>query len=218
MDVQAKDVDRSRTAAERSAQAAIAIAEAAKRTAAASEESAQLSKRSVEIGVDSLIAQTRPYVEVVEARYDVSSSGIIFDARNSGNTTAYGLFSRYWMEFGKWTSRNNSFNRRCRSGEFISVEPEDLPSHASRHYQFATVLGMSSDPHERYLPCWPRIEKGENESTIGGDGGYILMISLEYHDQKNHPYTQLLCYEYSDLDTKVSAPLTRCLMGAGQTH
>src|ERR1017187_96019 len=68
------------------------------------------------------------------------------------------------------------------------------------------------------LPCWPRIEKGENESTIGGDGGYILMISFDYHDQKNHPYTQRLCYEYSDLDTKVSAPLTRCLMGAGQTH
>jgi hypothetical protein len=88
LDAQARDVERSRRAAEKSADAAQQLVQGMLRSAAAVERGADLSRRQLDTSVTALIAQQRPLLELTLLDYDDDKDLAVLELKNSGHSTA----------------------------------------------------------------------------------------------------------------------------------
>jgi len=215
-DAQRLDVERSSRAAEQSAGASVSLADAARRSAIAEEENAKTSSRSADAAVDSLAAQTRPFIDVLSAHYDRSSDEVVFQLRNSGATTAYGLDLRSWLQ-GTSQIDERLEKRRIRGCPPPMIgyllDPKNLVSGES------TIAGLPRPTGDAaYGPgCSPGAESevGPRSSVFdkyfgseSPDPDVYIMLAIRYVGRDRRRYEQVYCY--SDDTSKDGASLPPC--------
>jgi hypothetical protein len=188
------EAERSRQIAEKTLELSRSLSEAADRTASANEDSVKVAARGINVALDSLMAQTRPYIEITGANF--SGGGLAFKFRNSGTTTAYNLHFQYWVELESTTYRAPPV---CVSDWIIDGPSANLPSSAVTEHAFYPDAGPSSDPHDDRT-CWPKL--GDPTHTIDGrtldpnNTEYDFKLTIRYTDRNNRSLEQRMCYMY----------------------